>query len=57
MKEFLEDSGYEVDCYTNSEEAYDAIYNKVYDLLLLDVKVPVENLLGKRGGGFRSRRK
>lgn len=39
MQEFLEDSGYEVDHFSNSEEAYDAVYNKVYDLLLLDVKV------------------
>jgi len=42
MREFLEDSGYEVDCFTHSDEAYDAIYDKVYDLLLLDVKVPGE---------------
>ena len=40
MREFLEDSGYEVNCFTNSEHAYDAIYETVYDLLLLDVKVP-----------------
>ncbi len=45
MREFLEDSGYEVDCFSNSDRAYDAIYDKVYDLLLLDVKV-----LGKRNG-------
>ncbi|MCO4845146.1 MAG: response regulator transcription factor [Sulfurovum sp.] len=42
MREFLEDSGYEVECYTHSDEAYDAIYDNVYDLLLLDVKVPGE---------------
>ena len=42
MKEFLEDSGYEVECFSHSDEAYDAIYDKVYDLLLLDVKVPGE---------------
>ena len=42
MREFLEDSGYEVDCFVDSEEAYDSIYDKVYDLLLLDVKVPGE---------------
>ncbi len=42
MREFLEDSGYEVKCFTNSEEAYDSIYETVYDLLLLDVKVPGE---------------
>lgn len=39
MQEFLEDSGYEVEHYTNSENAFDAIYNKPFDLLLLDVKV------------------
>jgi len=43
MQEFLEDSGYEVVYYTHSEEAYDAIYEQSYDLLLLDVKVPGEN--------------
>lgn len=42
MTEFLEDSGYEVECFTGSEQAYDAIYEKTYDLLLLDVKVPGE---------------
>jgi len=42
MQEFLEDSGYEVDCFSNSEHAYDAVYDKVYDLLLLDVKVQGE---------------
>jgi len=42
IREFLEDSGYEVDCFTHSDEAYDAIYDNVYDLLLLDVKVPGE---------------
>ena len=39
MSEFLEDSGYEVECFTDSDAAYDAIYENVYDLLLLDVKV------------------
>jgi len=42
MREFLEESGYEVECFTDSDEAYDAIYENVYDLLLLDVKVPGE---------------
>ena len=45
MREFLEDCGYEVNCYSHSEEAYDAIYDTVYDLLLLDVKV-----LGEKNG-------
>jgi len=42
MQEFLEDSGYEVQCYTHSEQAFDAIYDKPFDLLLLDVKVAGE---------------
>ena len=42
MREFLEDCGYIVDCFVDSDEAYDAIYDNVYDLLLLDVKVPGE---------------
>ena len=42
MREFLEDSGYEVDSFINSDDAYDTIYEKNYDLLLLDVKVPGE---------------
>lgn len=42
MREFLEESGYEVECFTDSDDAYDAIYENVYDLLLLDVKVPGE---------------
>jgi two-component system, OmpR family, response regulator len=41
VKEFLEDIGYEVDGFMNGLEAYDAIYEKSYDLLLLDVNVPV----------------
>lgn len=40
MREYLEDCGYEVLCYTQSDTAYDAIYEQSYDLLLLDVKVP-----------------
>lgn len=45
MREFLEDCGYEVNCFSHSGEAYDAIYETVYDLLLLDVKV-----LGEKNG-------
>jgi DNA-binding response OmpR family regulator len=45
MQEFLEDSGYEIEHYVNSEEAFDAIYNQTFDLLLLDVKVS-----GKQNG-------
>jgi len=42
MREFLEDCGYEVTCFVHSDDAYDAIYENTYDLLLLDVKVPGE---------------
>ncbi len=42
MREFLEDCGYEIDTFSHSQEAYNAIYDTVYDLLLLDVKVPGE---------------
>ena len=45
MREFLTDCGYEVDCYGDSDEAYDAIFEKSYDLLLLDVKV-----MGEKNG-------
>ncbi len=43
IEEFLNDIGYEVDGFTSSEEAYDAVYTTVYDLLLLDVSVPGRN--------------
>ena len=43
IKEFLEDIGYEVDGCMNGEEAYNAIYDKHYDLYLLDVNVPLLN--------------
>jgi len=43
IKEFLEDLDYEVDDYSDGIEAYDAIYSKSYDLLLLDVNVPSMN--------------
>jgi DNA-binding response OmpR family regulator len=39
MQEYLEDCGYEVSCFSNSDEAYDASYEQSYDLYLLDVKV------------------
>lgn len=45
MQEFLEDSGYTVTCFVNSDDAYNAIYEQAYDLLLLDVKV-----LGEKNG-------
>ena len=40
IKEFLEDCNYAVDDFADGLEAYDAIYSKSYDLLLLDVNVP-----------------
>ena len=40
IKEFLEDIGYEVDCFMDGLEAYNAIFDKSYGLLLLDVNVP-----------------
>ena len=43
IKEFLEDINYEVDDFSDGEEAYNAIYSKSYDLLLLDVNVPSMN--------------
>ncbi|CAA6810183.1 MAG: PUTATIVE TWO-COMPONENT REGULATOR [uncultured Sulfurovum sp.] len=39
MQEFLTDIGYEVTHMVNSESAFDSIYHKAYDLLLLDVNV------------------
>ncbi|WP_310440950.1 response regulator transcription factor [Sulfurimonas sp.] len=43
IKEFLEDCNYEVDDFADGLEAHDAIYSKLYDLLLLDVNVPSMN--------------
>lgn len=40
IEEFLDDIGYKIDGFTSSEEAYDAVYENKYDLLLLDVNVP-----------------
>ena len=43
IEEFLGDIGYDVDGFTSSEEAYDAVYETSYDILLLDVNVPGRN--------------
>lgn len=43
VTEFLEDIGYSVDCYMDGFEAYSAIHENSYDLLLLDVNVPSMN--------------
>lgn len=40
IKEFLEDLDHEVDSFMDGAKAYDAIYDKNYELLLLDVNVP-----------------
>ena len=43
IEEFLKDLGYEVDGVMDGLDAYDAVYDKTYDLLLLDVNVPSLN--------------
>jgi DNA-binding response OmpR family regulator len=43
IKEYLESLGYEVDSFENGEDAYFAIYEKPYHLLLLDIRVPKLN--------------
>ena len=40
IEEFLRDLGYEVDGFMDGIEAYNAIYDRAYDMLLLDVNVP-----------------
>jgi len=45
MKEFLLDCGYDVDCFRDAQSAYNNIFEKSYDLLLLDV-----NVIGKQNG-------
>ena len=41
VREFLEDIGYEVECFVDGEKAHDAIFENSYDVLLLDVNVPI----------------
>lgn len=43
VEEFLTDIGYEVDGFMDGLEAHDAVYDKAYDILLLDVNVPTLN--------------
>ena len=43
VEEFLSDIGYEVDGFMDGLEAYDAVYDRSYDILLLDVNVPSMN--------------
>jgi len=40
IKEYLEALNYTVDDFENGSEAYDAIYEKNYHLLILDIRVP-----------------
>ncbi len=40
ITEFLEDNGYIVESVKDGYEAFDTIYEKSFDILLLDVKVP-----------------
>ncbi|MDF1882679.1 response regulator transcription factor [Sulfurimonas sp. SAG-AH-194-C21] len=42
IEEFLIAKGYSVDSFDNSNDAFNAIFSKNYDLLLLDVNVPGE---------------
>lgn len=43
LLEHLSERGYEVDTFFSGEDAYDGIISKHYDLLLLDVNVPMLN--------------
>jgi len=40
MVEFLEDLGFTVDDFASGDDALDALFERPYDLILLDVKVP-----------------
>ncbi|MGM0624049.1 MAG: response regulator transcription factor [Campylobacterota bacterium] len=40
ISDFLQDLGYEVDSFGDGDEAFDAIYENAYQLLLLDIRVP-----------------
>jgi len=40
IKEFLEDQEFDVDDFDNGDDALDAIFEKNYSLLLLDIRVP-----------------
>lgn len=42
IEEFLISKNYDVDSFDNSDDAFDAIFSKNYDLLLLDVNIPGE---------------
>lgn len=40
VEEFLEDIGHSVDSFMDGMDAYNAVFDKTYDLLLLDINVP-----------------
>ncbi len=40
IQEFLEDFGYSVDAFENGDDAMDSLFDKSYQLMLLDVQVP-----------------
>jgi DNA-binding response OmpR family regulator len=40
IKEFLEELDFHVDDFENGDDAFDAIFENSYDLLLLDIRVP-----------------
>jgi DNA-binding response OmpR family regulator len=40
ITEFLQDSGFDVTCTYNSVDTFDQLYNKNFDILVLDVNVP-----------------
>ncbi|MEA1982565.1 MAG: response regulator transcription factor [Campylobacterota bacterium] len=40
IEEFLTDIGYEVDGFADGEDAFNGVYDKSYDLMLLDINVP-----------------
>ena len=43
IEEFLKDSGFDVDTFSNGDEAFEAIFDHHYDLLILDINVPGMN--------------
>lgn len=43
IKEYLSDCGFFVDDFRNGEDAINAVYSKIYDILLLDIKTPKKN--------------
>ncbi len=43
IEEFLQESGFDVDTFSNGDEAYEATFTHHYDLLLLDINVPGMN--------------